>query len=244
MSEQGMGDLPKDAELALAAGVDMDMVDETFVKYLPKLAAHGEISESMIDQACRRILEAKYRLGLFADPYGGWSEEGARREILTPENRKAAREIAEQSFVLLKNERQILPLRKSGTIALVGPLADDQQNLLGSWRAAGDWRYAVSVRTGISNVAGSAVTVLHAKGANLVDDPALRKTLKAFGAEIPVDRRSPREMLAEAVAGSARADVVGAVLGESSGMSGEAASRRDIGLPESHKELLRSLRED
>jgi beta-glucosidase len=97
---------------------------------------------------------------------------------------------------------------------LVGPLADDQQNLLGSCRAAGDWQQAVSVRTGISNVAGSAVTVLHAKGANLVDDPALRETLKAFGAEIPVDGRSPRELVAEAVAVAARADVVVAVLSE------------------------------
>jgi beta-glucosidase len=241
MSDHGMGDLRKDAELALTAGVDMDMVGETFLKYLPELAAHGEISESTINQACRRILEAKYKLGLFADPYRGCTEERARVEILTPENRKAAREIAGQSFVLLKNDRQILPLRKSGIIALVGPLADDQQNLLGSWRAAGDWRQAVSIRTGISNVAGSAVTILHAKGANLVDDPALRETLKAFGAEIPVDARSPQEMVAEAVAMSARADVVVAVLGESSGMSGEAASRSDIGLPESQKELLRAL---
>ena len=241
MSEHGMGDLRKDAELALKAGVDMDMVSETFLKYLPELAAHGEISESMINQACRRILEAKYKLGLFADPYRGCTEERARREILTPENRKAAREIAEQSFVLLKNDRQILPLRKSGIIALVGPLADDQQNLLGSCHAAGDWRQAVSVRTGISNVAGSAVTILHAKGANLVDDPALRATLKAFGEEIPVDGRSPQEMVAEAVAVAARADVVVAVLGESSGMSGEAASRSDIGLPESQKKLLQAL---
>jgi len=131
--------------------------------------------------------------------------------------------------------------RKTGIIALVGPLADDQQNLLGSCRAAGDWRQAVGVRTGISNVAGSAVTILHAKGANLVDDPALRETLKAFGAEIPVDGRSPREMVAEAVAVSARADVVVAVLGESYGMSGEAASRSDIGLPENQKELLQAL---
>ena len=241
MSDHGMGDLRKDAELALKAGVDMDMVGEAFLKYLPELAAHGEISESMINQACRRILEAKYKLGLFANPYHGCTEERARGEILTPENRKAAREIAEQSFVLLKNDRQILPLRKSGVIALVGPLADDQQNLLGSCRAAGDWRQAVGVRMGISNVAGSAVTILHAKGANLVDDPALRETLKAFGAEIPVDGRSPREMVAEAVAVSARADVVVAVLGESYGMSGEAASRSDIGLPENQKELLQAL---
>ena len=181
MSEHGMGDLRKDAELALKAGVDMDMVSETYLKYLPELVAHGEISESMINQACRRILEAKYKLGLFADPYHGCTEERARAEILTPENRKAAREIAEQSFVLLKNDRQLLPLKKSGIIALVGPLADDQQNLLGCCRAAGDWQQAVSVRTGISNVAGPAVTILHAKGANLMDDPALRATLKAFG---------------------------------------------------------------
>jgi beta-glucosidase len=241
MSEHGMGDLRKDAELALKAGVDMDMVGETFLRYLPGLATHGEISELMINQACRRILEAKYKLGLFADPYHGCTEERARAEILTPENRKAAREIAEQSFVLLENKRQILPLRKSGVIALVGPLADDQQNLLGSWRAAGDWRQAVSVREGISNVAGSVVTVLHAKGANLVDDVALRAMLKAFGSEVSVDGRSPQEMMAEAVAVAAHADVIVAVLGESSGMSGEAASRSDIGLPESQKELLRAL---
>jgi beta-glucosidase len=123
----------------------------------------------------------------------------------------------------------------------VGPLADDQQDLLGSWRAAGDWRLAVSVMAGISNVAGPAVTILHAKGANLVDDPMLLKTLKAFGAEIPVDSRSPQELLTEAVAVANRADVVVAVLGESSGMSGEAASRSDIGLPESQKALLRAL---
>ena len=241
MSEHGMGDLRKDAELALKAGVDMDMVGETFLDYLPDLAAHGEVSEDMINQACRLILEAKYKLGLFADPYHGCTEERARAEILTPENRKAAREIAEQSFVLLKNENQILPLKKSGTIALIGPLADDQVNPLGSWHAAGDWQQVVSVQTGISNLVGSAVTVLHAKGANIVDDPALRATLKAFGAEIPVDSRSPQAMLAEAVNVASRADVVVAVLGESSGMSGEAASRSNIGLPECQENLLRAL---
>jgi beta-glucosidase len=241
MTEHGMGDMRKDAKLALKAGVDMDMVSEAFLKYLPELVAHGEIPESMIDQACRRILEAKYKLGLFTDPYHGCSEERAGREILTPENRKAAREIAEQSFVLLKNDHQLLPLKKSATIALVGPLADDQRNLLGSWRAAGDWRKAVSVMTGISNVAGSTVTILHAKGANLIDDPALRTTLKAYGEDIPVDARPPQVMLAEAVAMADRADVVVAVLGEASGMTGEAASRSDIGLPECQKELLRAL---
>jgi beta-glucosidase len=241
MTEHGMGDVQKDAELALKAGVDMDMVSEAFRKNLPGLVAHGEIPESTIDQACRRILEAKYKLGLFTDPYHGCTEERASREIFTPENRKAAREIAEQSFVLLKNDHSLLPLKKSATIALVGPLANDQRNLLGSWRAAGDWRQAISVMTGISNVAGSGVTILHAKGANLIDDPMLRTTLKAYGEEIPMDGRTPEEMMAEGVAAANRADVVVAVLGEASGMSGEAASRSDIGLPECQEELLRAL---
>ncbi len=241
MTEHGMGDLSEDAKLAMTAGVDMDMVSETYLSCLPGLVAHGEIPESMINQACRRILEAKYKLGLFADPYRGCTEERARTEILTPENRKVARELAEQSFVLLKNTGQILPLRKSGVIALIGPLADDQSNLLGCWRAAGDWRQAVSVEAGISNVAGSAVTLLHAKGANLIDDPALLATLRAFGEYLPVDSRTPQEMIKEAVAVAARADVVVAVLGESSGMSGEAASRSHLGLPTCQENLLHAL---
>ena len=241
MKEHGLGDYRKDAELALNAGVDIDMVSEAYLKYLPELVAQGKISESMIDLACRRILEAKYKLGLFADPYRGCTAERARREFLTAENRKAARAIAEQSFVLLKNDRQLLPLKKSGTIALVGPLADDRRNLLGCCRAGGDWQQAVSVQTGISNVAGPAVTIRHAKGANLTDDPALRATLQAFGEDFAADAHSPQALVAEAVATAARADVVVAVLGESSGMSGEAASRSDIGLPESQRELLRAL---
>ncbi len=241
MTAAGMGDLAEDAELALKAGLDMDMVSETYLDYLPRLVAVGKIPESMINQACRRILEAKYKLGLFADPYRGCTEARARAEILTPKNLKFARELAEESCVLLKNDRQILPLKESGIIALVGPLADDQRNLLGSWHAAGDWHLAVSVEAGISNVAGSEVTVLHAKGANLIDDPELRATLKAFGENIPVDGRSPQEMIAEAVAVAARADVVVAVLGETSGMSGEAASRSHLGLPKCQETLLRAL---
>ena len=241
MTEHGTGDLRKNAELAFKAGVDMDMVSEGYLKYLPELLANQKVPAFLIDQACRRILEAKYKLGLFADPYHGCTEERAAREILTPENRKAAREIAEQSFVLLKNDRQILPLKKFGTIALVGPLTDDRRNVLSNWRAAGDWDQAVSVQAGISNVAGSAVTVLHAKGANIADDPFLRGTLKAFGMELPMDPRSPQDMMAEAVDLAGKADVVVAVLGESSGMSGEAASRSDIGLPECQKDLLKAL---
>ncbi len=241
MTDAGMGDLPTDAELAMQAGVDMDMVSETYLKHLAELVAQRKISESMINQACRRILEAKYKLGLFSDPFRGCTEERARAEILTPENRKAAQELAEETCVLLKNDRQLLPLKKSGVIALIGPLADDQLDLLGSWHAAGNWHEAVSLQTGISNVLGSSVTILRAKGANLIDDPALLATLKAFGGDIPVDSHSPQEMLSEAVAAASRADVVVAVLGESASMTGEAASRSHIGLPECQEKLLRAL---
>ncbi|MDE3066222.1 MAG: beta-glucosidase BglX [Verrucomicrobiota bacterium] len=241
MTAWGMGDLSKDAELALRAGVDMDMVSEAYLKCLPELVSRGEIPVSLVNQACRRILEAKYKLGLFSDPYRGCTEERARAEILTPQNRRVARELAEQSCVLLKNDGPLLPLKKSGIIALVGPLAEDQSNLLGSWRAGGDWRLAVSVAAGISNVAGATVSVLHAQGANLIDDPALRATLRAFGEYLPVDRRSPQETLKQAVAVAKRADVVVAVLGESAGMSGEAASRSRLGLPQGQENLLRAL---
>ena len=241
LTRWGMGDLRQDAALALQAGVGMDMASETYLTNLPVLVANGEIPELMVDQACRRILEAKYKLGLFSDPYRDCTEERAKAEILTPENRKSAREIAEQSFVLLKNDGPILPLKKNGAIALIGPLADDRHDVLGSWHAAGDWEQAVSVAMGISNVAGAAVTVLQAKGANLIDDPILRATLQAFGEYVPADGRSPQEMIDEAVAVAEHADFVVAVLGESSGMSGEAASRTHLGLPECQENLLRAL---
>ena len=253
MTKHGMGDLTKDAELAMKAGADMDMVDEAYPKCLPQLIAKGIIPESSVNQACRRILEAKYRLGLFTEPYRGCSEERAKAEILKPDNLRVERKIAAQSFVLLKNEQGILPLKKSGTIALVGPLADNQQSLLGSWRAAGDWHNAVSVRTGMENVGGPGVKILFARGANLIDQPAPSPWLvnKTNGNgpdkkiptsyEMNLDARSPQELVTEAVASAKRADVVVAVLGESSTQSGEAASRSDISLPDSQKELLRAL---
>jgi beta-glucosidase len=241
MTQHGMGDARMDAKLALKAGVDMDMVSEAFLNYLPGLVEKGGISEDLINQACRRILEAKYKLGLFADPYRGCTEKRARAEILTPAHRAAARKFAEQSFVLLRNEQRLLPLKKSGTIALIGPLADDRQDLLGTWHAAGEAHTVVGVKMGISNLLNSAVTVLYAKGANLIDEPIERKLLQTFGAVIPVDPRPPEKMVAEAVAIAAKADVVVAVLGESADMSGEAASRSEIGLPDCQEHLLRSL---
>ena len=241
MIQHGTGDLKQNAALALQAGIDMDMVGEAFLKWLKPLVAQGTVTEAMINRSCQRILEAKYKLGLFTDPYHGCSDARASKEILTAENRKAAREMAARAFVLLKNANQTLPLKKSGTVALIGPLADRQRDLLGSWSAAGDWKQAVSVLDGIKAAAGGGMSVLHAKGANLVENPAVLEVLNANGGDIVLYKRSPQELLEEAVALANQADLVVAVLGESFGMSGEAACRSEIGLPEGQQELLKAL---
>jgi beta-glucosidase len=241
MTQHGMGTTARCAELALKAGVDMDMVSEAYLKDLKELVAEKAVTEEMIQAACQRILEAKYKLGLFSDPYRGCSEERADREILTAENRKFARELAERSCVLLKNANGTLPLKRSGVVALIGPLTDSRRDLLGSWSAAGDWKMAVNVLDGIKNAAGPELSILQARGANLLDDPELLATLNASGAAIVRDSRSPQAMIDEAVAIANKADVIVATLGESFAMSGEAASRSEIGLPDNQEELLRAL---
>ena len=241
MIQHGTGGLKQNAALALQAGVDMDMVGEAFLKWLKPLVTERTVTEAMINQSCQRILEAKFKLGLFADPYRGCNEARAGREILTAENRKAAREMAARSCVLLKNSNQTLPLKKSGTVALIGPLADRQRDLLGSWSAAGDWKQAVSVRDGIKAAVAGSVTILEAKGANLVDDPGTLQVLNANGGDIVPDKRSPQVLIEEAVGIANKADIVVAVLGESFGMSGEAACRSEIGLPAGQEELLQAL---
>jgi beta-glucosidase len=241
MTLHGMGTVQYDAELALKAGVDMDMVSEAYLKYARKLVEENRVTKAMIETACKSILEAKYKLGLFTDPYHGCSEQRAQSEILTPENRKFAREIAARSFVLLKNDHDILPLKRGGTIALIGPLTDGRRDLLGSWSAAGDAKLAVSVRDGIKQSAGAGATILEARGANLVDDPVMLTNLNASGADIVSAKRSAQELIAEAVETASKADVVIATLGESFAMSGEAASRSKLGLPECQETLLRAL---
>lgn len=241
MTQHGMGSAERCAGLALRAGVDMDMVSDAYRKYLKDLLSKKVVTEAMIDTACQRILEAKDKLGLFSDPYHGCSEERARREILTPENRKFARELAERSCVLLKNDHGTLPLKRSGVIALIGPLADSRRDVLGSWSAAGDWKLAINVSDGLKEAAGPAGSIVEALGANLVDDPAMLETLNASGAALVPDRRPPAQLIEEAVSVANKADVVVAVLGESFAMSGEAASRSEIGLPANQEDLLKAL---
>jgi beta-glucosidase len=239
--DKGTGGLQAVSALALNAGIDMDMVGEGFLTTLKKSLKEGKVTQRQIEDACRRILEAKYKLGLFANPYLYTDASRASTEIMTPETRKAAREIATHSFVLLKNNNQTLPLKKSGTIALIGPLANDKRNMLGTWSVGGDSQQSIDVMNGIKNVVGNDVNILYAKGANISDDSLLVARTNVFGTEISVDGRSAEQMINEAVDAANKADVVVAVVGEAADMTGEASSRSDIGIPQSQRNLLNAL---
>ena len=242
MVNHGVGDLQSLSAQALKAGLDMDMVGEGMLTTLGKSVKEGKVTVADIDKACLRILEAKFKLGLFDDPYRYIDEARPAKDILTVANRQAARNIAAHSMVLLKNDKQVLPLKKSGTIALVGPLADNKRNMLGTWVVAGDWKESVSVLEGIKNVAGNSVNIISAKGANITDDTVFFiKRVNALGVEAEIDPRSPADMINEAVAAANRSDVIVAVVGESSNMSGESASRSDISIPASQQDLLKAL---
>src|SRR5450432_2451908 len=240
MEAHGMGDLSTVSALALHAGLDMDMVGEGFLTTLKKSLQEGKVTQIEIDQACRRILEAKYKLGLFSDPYSRMNTERAAKELLSGDNRKFAREVAEHSFVLLKNKDQLLPLKKSGTIALVGPLADNHRNMLGTWSVSGDPSKSVTVMEGIKNVAGD-VNIIYAKGANISDDTILVFRTNKLGVEIEPETRTAETMIDEAVAAANKADLVEAVVGEAADMSGESSSRGEITIPESQETLLKAL---
>jgi len=236
----GLGDLKTVSARSLDAGTDMDMVGEGFLTTLKQSLAEKKISMNVIDVACRRILEAKYKLGLFADPYKYVNEERAKTEIMSQKNRAEAKTIAEASMVLLKNNNQLLPLKKNAKIALIGPLADNKRDMIGNWSAAGDWKQAISVMQGLKNVAPN-MDITYAKGANLVDDPAILKQINANGAEIVADEKSPEKLISDAVSAAKKADIAVVVLGESAIMGGEATSRTNLDLLPNQQALLTAL---
>lgn len=241
MMDHGMGNLQEVSALALKAGLDMDMVSEGYLTTLKKSLNEGKIAQTDIDKACRRVLEAKYRLGLFDDPYRYCDDARSKTTVLSPPYRAMARDLAAKSCVLLKNDRQALPLKKSGSIALVGPLADSRINMNGTWAVSGDYRIAVTIKEGIEEAVGNAVQVRYAKGANITDDPEMMRRANVFGEQVVKDARTPEAMIEEALAQANASDVVVAVVGEAADMSGEASSRTTIGLPESQKALLKAL---
>lgn len=241
MIEHGIGDLATVSAQALTAGVDMDMVGEGLLTTTQQSIKTGKVSMAEVDAACRRILEAKYKLGLFDDPYKYCDTNRAKAEVFTAANRKEARTIATQSFVLLKNQNNILPIKKAGTIALIGPLADSKENMPGTWSVAADFSKATSVLTGLKEVAGSNAKILYAKGSNLDADSIFEERAGMFGKDLKRDSRPAAEILQEALAVASQADVIVAALGESAEMSGESSSRSNIEIPAIQQELLKAL---
>ncbi len=241
MVNHRQGDIAEVSIQAIKAGMDMDMVTEAYLGTLKKSLQQKKVAIADLDRACRLVLEAKYKLGLFDDPYRYIDAARAAKEVLSESNRTVARKIARESFVLLQSDYKTLPLKKSSSIALIGPLANDRSNMLGTWAVSGDPQKSVSVLEGMKNVGGNALKIQYAKGANITDDPNLARQANVFGMRVEIDKRHPDEMLQEALSLARQSDVVVAVVGEASEMSGEAASRSDITLPASEQKLLKAL---
>ncbi len=237
----GVGDYHQVAVRALNAGMDMDMVAEALLTQTKEGIEKGEVSLKTLDRACRRILEAKYKLGLFEDPYKFCREEEAAKVVYSDENRAIARRISADSYVLLRNEGKLLPLQRKGTLAVIGPLANTAANMPGTWSVAAQHSRTTTLVDGIKAVAGEGVNVLYAKGSNLCADYDLEMRSTMFGRELGRDSRTDAQLLSEALSLAQKADVVIAALGESSEMSGESSSRTDLSIPDVQKDLLKAL---
>lgn len=263
MTDHGIGDLQTVSARAINAGVDMDMVSDGFVGTLKKSIQEGKVSMMTLNTACRRILEAKYKLGLFDDPYKYCDPKRPARDIFTRAHRDAARRIASESFVLLKNDNQTLPLKPTETIAVIGPLADTRSNMPGTWSVAAVLDRSPSLIEGLREMVGrmdemplnqpnepwyiplmengANINLLYAKGSNLISDAAYEERATMFGRSLNRDNRTDAELLKEALETANKADVIVAALGESSEMSGESSSRTDLNLPDVQQTLLKEL---
>lgn len=233
MVRHGIGDRKTVSELALNAGVDSDMMTEGFVGELAASVKEGRVSMKTVDQACRRVLEAKEKLGLLADPYKFLRCEQNR--IYTDEHRKAAREIAAESFVLLKNDGT-LPLQEGKKVALVGPLADAGAQYTGSWQGAA----YDDCRSLLAAMKEAGCDFVFAKGSNMLEDAELEQAA-CRNRKYVRDPRSESQMIREAVNAARRSDVVLAAVGEPAWMTGEASSRTSLDIPQPQKRLLEAL---
>ena len=240
MVAHGIGNLQQVSARALNAGLDMDMVGEGFLTTLKKSLEEGLVSETTIDTAVKRILTAKYQLGLFDDPYKYCDTTRTKNEVFTKENRDFARKVSAESMVLLKNEG-LLPLKKSGSIALIGPLANTSHNMAGTWSVATQQEKSISVLEGLKEVAGEAVTINYAKGSNVAYDEAYEKRITMFGKEITRDGRTDAQLLAEALEVAQKSDVVVAAIGETAERSGESSSITNLQIPKAQQDLLDAL---
>ncbi|MFN2394194.1 MAG: glycoside hydrolase family 3 N-terminal domain-containing protein [Bacteroidales bacterium] len=210
------------AELAINAGVDMDMQGSVFIDYLAELVDEGKVSENTIDKAVKRILTMKYKLGLFEDPYR-YSDPVRQEElVMTDEHIEFARDFSRKSIVLLKNENNTLPLADDvKSIALIGPMADNQRDMIGSWSAAGDYTKSVTLLQGLKNRLGNRTLINYARGSTVTEDD--------------------KTGFPQAISAAAASDVIIMALGEHYWQSGEAASRSNIDLPGVQEELFNEI---
>lgn len=236
----GLESLPEASVRSLKAGTDMDMCAFGFIGTLKKSLEEGKITMAEIDTAVRRILEAKYKLGLFENPYKYNDVKREKKDIYTPEHRAEARRLATESFVLLKNENNLLPIEKKGKIALIGPMGDSRKNMAGTWSVAAVHDNYKSLKEGLEDALKGKAELLYAKGSNLYADPKLEAACTVFGHDMR-DPRSEEELLAEALNVADEADVILAAIGEASESAGESSSRTELTLPDTQQRLLETL---
>ncbi|MDA7416408.1 beta-glucosidase BglX [Xenophilus arseniciresistens] len=236
------------AELAIKAGVDMSMADQVYLKELPGLVKSGRVKMAVLDNAVREVLGAKYDMGLFHDPFrriGKAEDDPADPKAASRLHREPARDVARRSLVLLENRNRTLPLSKSARVALIGPLADTPIDIIGVWSAQALPAQAVTLRTGMAKALEGKGQLLYARGANVTEDKAVVEYLNFLNWDAPEvvqDKRTPQQMIDEAVATAKQADVIVAAVGEARGMSHESSSRTRLDLPESQQELLKALK--
>ena len=230
--------LKQAGEEALHAGTDMDMCAKAYVQHLAQSVKEGKVSEEEINQACRRVLEAKYRLGLFKDPYRYCDTKRSKKDIYTLDNRKVARDVAAETFVLLKNENNILPLKKEGKVALIGPLADTRNNIAGTWSVAQAPEKYTTLKEAMQQALKGKAELLYAQGSNIWRDAQLQKNGEF---DKPMQRGDNELLKAEAIKVAKDADIIVCAMGESADMSGECGSRTNLEMPDVQHELLAEL---
>ena len=238
MVSHGVGNQDEVSLQAFKAGVDMDMIADFYDGSLKRLLDEGKMSEKELDAACRRMLVAKYDLGLFHNPYRYCNPERGEKELRSAANLAASRRIAAESYVLLKNDGDLLPLDGVKKVAVVGPLADSRANMCGSWAkdaVTGEYNGLVE---NLRKALGAGVEVVYARGCNLVDD---EKYEYNFTSREINKRGDGKELLAEALKVVNGADVIIAAMGEAEAMSGEGASRAILEMPDCQKTLMDAL---
>ena len=249
MSSHGVAPLKEASIRALQAGTDIDMVSCGFLNTLEESLKEAKVTEEQINMACRRVLEAKYKLGLFDNPYKYCDPNRPARDIFTKAHRDAARRIAAESFVLLKNDspdgnpngNPLLPFNPKGNIAVIGPLANSRSNMPGTWSVAAVLDRCPSLVEGLKEMTAGKANIMYAKGSNLISDASYEERATMFGRSLNRDNRTDQQLLDEALNVARRSDIIIAALGESSEMSGESSSRTDLNIPDVQQNLLQEL---